>query len=333
MSFRSVIRVSHRVTVIGLVTALALGWCGIAAAAAATPANWFPGPVYATLQASSAVENMATGKVWDGLPGAHYDAVSPDGKLLLVSSSTTPNVYLVDTATGTKLAVFGIGETPQGVAIGPHGRWGLAVSAGTDTVAAIDLKTRQLVKKIKVGKAPHNIRFTAHGKLAYVTLQGGTGVAIVDMQTLAKIGEIPAPGIQGPHNLDLSADGRTLWVRDLVGHVAAVNIATRKELAVIKVGLGHAGIDVIPGGRYVFTGAIADHVVDVIDPKTFKVVKRIDVGQGPHGVRASRDGRWVYVGVTGTNKVAVIDSRTLEVVRQIATTGKYPFWVSVAGNE
>ena len=89
----------------------------------------------------------------------------------------------------------------------------------------------------------------------------------------------------------------------------------------------------IPGGRYVFAGAIADHVVDVIDPATFKVIKRIDVGQGPHGVRASRDGRWAYVGVTGTDKIAVIDVNTLEVVQQIPSHGKLPFWVSVTGND
>jgi YVTN family beta-propeller protein len=112
-----------------------------------------------------------------------------------------------------------------------------------------------------------------------------------------------------------------------------VSVKTRKVLAVIKVGAGHAGIDVIPGGRYVFTGAIADHVVDVIDPKTFRLIKRIDVGQGPHGVRASRDGRWVYVAVTGTDRVVVIDTRTLEVVRQLPTHGKLPFWISVIGND
>lgn len=333
MTFRFVIRIPHTVALVKLAAALALGVCGTAGAAAVPPAKPLPAPVYVTLQTSNAVENIATGKVWGDLPGAHYDAVSPDGKLLLVSSSTTPDVYLVATATGRKLATFDIGKTPQGVAIGPRGRWGLAVSAGTDTVTAIDLKTMQVARKIAVGKTPHNVRFAADGKRAYVTLQGGTGVAIIDMRTLAKSGEILVPGIQGPHNLDLSADGRTLWVRDLVGHVAAVNLATRKEVAVIKVGLGHAGIDVIPGGRYVFTGAIADHVVDVIDPQTFRVIKRIDVGQGPHGVRASRDGRWVYAGVTATNKVAVIDTHTLEVVRQIAVNGKYPFWVSVVGNE
>ena len=312
---------------------LALAALGTPDAQAAAPRSMFPAPVYVTLQASNAVKSMPGGYTAAGVPGAHYDAVDPRGKLMLVSSKDQPKAFLLDAGSGRQLASFEIGPTPQGVTISPDGRWGLAVSAGNGTVALLDLRARKLVATIAVGKVPHNARFSHDGKLAYVTLQGGTGVAVVDLRKRAKVREIQVPGIRGPHNLDLSADGKTLWVRDLVGHVAALDIASGKELAVIPVGLGHAGIDVIPGGRYVFTGAIADHVVDVIDPATFKVVKRIDVGQGPHGVRASRDGRWVYAAVTGTDKVAVIDMRTLKVVKQVPVDGKLPFWLAVAGND
>lgn len=314
------------------VTALALGF-GVIGARAAQSQNLFPGPVYVTLQASNAVESLPSGKLFEGLESAHYDAISPDGGRLLVSSATLPEAYLVDTHSGKKLATFTIGPTPQGVAISPDGRWGLAVSAGDGTVTVIDLRKEKVVKSIAVGKTPHNIIFTANSKLAYVTLQGAGAVAVVDMQTLQKVGEFPTPGLKFPHNLDLSANGKVLWIRGLVSKVAAVDLKTHKVLAVIPVGLGHAGIDVIPGGRYVFTGAIGDHVVDVINPKTFKVVKQIDVGQGPHGVRASRNGRWVYAGVTATDKLAVIDTRTLKVVKQIPTHGKLPFWLTLAGND
>lgn len=308
---------------------LALG----STAGAAEAAPLFPGPAYVSLQASNAVEVLPAGTLWEGLDSAHYNAISPDGTRLLVGSKDTDKVYVVDTAAGKILATFNIGATPQGVAIGPHGRRGLAISAGTDSVAVIDLKNLKLAKVIKVGKIPHNARFSSDGKLAYVTLQGDSGVAVIGMQSLSKIDEIPVPGIEGPHNLDISADGSVLWVRGIAGKVAAVDIKTGKELALIKVGSGHAGIDVIPGGRYVFTGAAADHEVSVIDPKTFKVIKRIDVGQDSHGVRASRDGRWVYVGVMAANKVAVINTRTLKVADQIPVHGKLPFWISVAGND
>lgn len=302
-------------------------------ASAAAPKDLFPAPAYVTLQGSNQVEILPSGKTCDGLPGAHYVAVSPDRNRLLVSSANKPEAYLVDTHDCRKLATFDVGPVTQGVQISPNGHWGLVVSAGNGTVTIIDMHTAKAVKTIAVGKTPHNARFTANSKLAYVTLQGAGAVAVVDMQALKKTGEFATPGLPHPHNLDLSANGKILWIRGLISKVAAVDLASRKVLAVIPVGLGHGGIDVIPGGRYVFAGAIADHVVDVIDPKTLKVIKRIDVGQGPHGVRASRNGRWVYAGVTGTNKVAVIDTRTLEVVKQIPLGGTIPFWIAVAGHD
>lgn len=327
----SPVRKRHRLLALAFATAALLPASGLVCAAESP--DLFPAPVYVTLQAASAVEDLSTGNTWNALDSAHYDAVSPDGTRLLVGSKDRPEVYLVDTASGRALVTFEVGPTPQGVAIGPRGKRALAVSAGNGTVAVIDLEHLELVKSIPVGKVPHNARFTADGELAYVTLQGAGAVAVVDMQALEKIDEIPVPGIPGPHNLDLSFDEDTLWVRGLVGKVAAIDIGSREVLALIPVGLGHGGIDVIPGGRYVFTGAIADHRVDVIDPETFEVVERIEVGQGPHGVRASRDGRWVYAGVTATDKVAVIDTSTLQVVEQVPTDGRLPFWISVAGNE
>jgi YVTN family beta-propeller protein len=305
----------------------------VSCAQAATLSDLFPQPVYVTVTKANAVEEMATSRNLDGVPTAHYDAISADGKLLMVSSRDQPEAYLVDVQTGKKLATYKIGKVPQGVAISPDGHWGMAVAAGENTVSVIDLKTRKLVKTIVVGKTPHNVRFTRDSQTAYVTLQGGTGVAVVNMSSLKKVDEIPVPGVKGPHNLDLSPDEKTLWVRDFVGKVAAVDIASRKEKAVIPVGLGHGGIDVTPGGKYVITGAIADHVVDVIDPKTMKLIKRIDVGQGPHGVRASADGHWIYASVTGTNRIAVIDANTLDVTKQVPTDGEVPFWLSVLGND
>lgn len=291
----------------------------------------FPARVYVSLQGSGSVEVLPGATTWRALPGAHYIDVGPTGERLLVSGADTGNVYVVAATSGKTLATFHIGAIPQGVQIGPNGHWGLAVSAGSDSVVVLNMETLAFVKRIKVGETPHNARFSADGRRAYVTLQGGAAVAVLDLATLRKIGEIPVPGIQ-PHNLDLSADGRVLWVRGLRGHVAALNLATHKELAVIKVAPGHAGIDFVPHGRYVFTAGIAGNEVDVIDPETFKVVKRIEVGPGPHGVRASANGRWLYVGVTGTNEVAVIDTETLKVVKQVPARGEVPFWIAVVGN-
>jgi len=59
--------------------------------------------------------------------------------------------------------------------------------------------------------------------------------------------------------------------------------------------------------------------VEVIDPKTFRIVRRIDLGYRsfPEHITPSWDMRWLYVNVDGTNELAVIDPRTGKMVRII----------------
>ncbi|HET9122788.1 MAG TPA: cytochrome D1 domain-containing protein [Acidiferrobacteraceae bacterium] len=295
--------------------------------------KYFPGRLYVTVQGSNAVEVFPQQTVLHGLRAAHYDDISPNGRLLLVTSANPGQVYVVNAHTGRQLAKIPLGKATQGVKITPDSRTALVVEPGAGAVAVIDLTKLKLVKTIHVGAVPHNVRFTHDGTTGYVTLQKSGGVAVIDMQTLKRTGMIALPGLQGPHNLDLADHDRRLWVRDLNDHAAVVDLRTGKVLKYIEVGKGHGGLDVIPGGRYVFVGAIADTVVDAIDTHTLKVVRRIVVGAGPHGVRASRDGRWVYAEVTGTNRLAVISTHSLKVVRQIPVKGRFPFWGAVRGNE
>ncbi|RTQ99188.1 YncE family protein [Halomonas nitroreducens] len=292
----------------------------------------FPTPAYVALQNSGLVTSLPSGTAWPGVPGAHYNALSPDGTQLLVSGFKTGDVYVMDARSGELTATLSIGAVAQGVKIAPDGRHGLAVAPGQGIVAVIDLGAGELVKKVPVGEEPHNAVFTADGSRAYVTLQGGGAIAVIDMARLEKVDEIPTPGLDTPHNLDLSEDGQRLWIRDFLGRVGVLDLKRRALVETFAVGNGHGGIDVVPGGRYVATGAIADSTVTVIDAQRMEVVAEVEVGSGPHGVRASRDGRYLYVSITADDTLAVIDTETLEVVQQVPAGGAFPFWIAVPGN-
>lgn len=291
-----------------------------------------PEPVYVAVQNSGIVRVLPSGQSWPGVEGAHYDALSADGRLLMVSGFKTGDVYVLDARTGDVKGVFAIGEVAQGVKISPDGRYGLAVAPEQGMVAVIDLEALKLVKKIHVGDTPHNVVFTPDGTLAYVTLQGAGAIAVIDMQGLEKRRAIATPGLDTPHNLDIADDGDRLWIRDFTGHVGVLDLQTEQMMKVFEVGAGHGGIDVVPGGKYVATGAISGSAVTIIDSERLEIVAQPEVGTGPHGVRASADGRYIYASVTGDNNLAIIDASSLEVVRHEPVEGKFPFWLAVPGN-
>ncbi len=291
----------------------------------------FPAPAWVTLKQEARVVAFPAGDVWEGGPAMLYDAVTPDGSTLVATSPKTGRLFVFSTATGKVIATVRTGKAPKGVKITPDGREAWVSNEAGNEIAIVDLSSFRVVGKIATDEKPHNVRFSKDGKTAYVTLQGGAGIGVIDTAKRKLTRVIPVPGITGPHNIDLSPDGRTAWVRDFVSSVAVVDLDRGEVKKVIKVGGGHAGIDVLPNGRYVVTGAIGDVKVSIIDPQRMEVVKEVEVGPGPHGVRASADSRWIYVTVTGANKVVVIDAQKLEIAREIPV-GKFPFWAAVVGN-
>lgn len=290
----------------------------------------FSKTIFVSMKKSSTVETLPEQITWPGGPNMLYVAVTPDGKMVLSTSPSSNAVYIFDATNGKQLAIVDVGKAPKGVKVSPDGKFAYISNEGSADISVVDLKQLTVVDTIKVEEAPHNVRFTKNGKLAYVTLQGGAGIAVLDTQTRKMVKVIPVPGITGPHNLDLSTDEKTAFVRDFVHHVAVLDLQSGKVKKVITVGNGHGGIDVSPDGSYVATAAIGDDFISVIDTKDLSV-KNIKVGNGPHGIRASKDSRWIYVTLTQDNEVVVVNALTMTVEKRISV-GEFPFWIAVKGN-
>lgn len=291
----------------------------------------FSEPVYVSLRESNQVVKYPGQTIWKGGPKMLYTSITPDGKTLVVSSPKEGGIYIFDTQSGRQLGMVKTDKASKGLKITPDGKEVFVSNEGANSVSVVDLASKKVVATIKTDEMPHNVRFTNDGKTAYVTLQGGAGLGVIDVKNRKVRKVIPTPGIDTPHNLDLSKDEKLVFIRDASNKVGVLNLMTGKIKTILEVGHGHAGIDVIPNGKLVFTGAIADDVVTVIDATTLKVVKKIKVGFNPHGVRASKDSKYLYVAVTTDNKVSVIDIDKLEVVKEFKAEN-FPFWAAVNGN-
>jgi len=290
----------------------------------------FPETTYISMKKSGTVETFPKQVTWKGGDNMLYNAVTPDGRKVLATSPSSNSVYVFDAENGRQLCVIKVGKAPKGVKVSPDGAVAYVSNQGSANISVIDLEKLKVIDTIKVGEGPHNARFTKDGSLAYVTLQGGAGIGVVDTKSRTQIKIISVPGITGPHNIDLSYDEKTAYVRDFVHHVAVLDLKTGKVKKVITVGNGHGGIDVTPDGKYAATAAIGDHFISIINTNTLEV-KNINVGLGPHGIRASKNSHWLYVTLTKENAVVVVNLKTLKVAKKISV-GQFPFWVAVKGN-
>jgi len=137
-------------------------------------------------------------------------------------------------------------------------------------------------------------------------------------------------GIEGPHNVQASPDGRTVWA--VSGHdafAAMIDASTYEVHGTVPTGAEPAHVIVLPDGATAYVTNGGDDTVSVIDVAAMEVVATIPVGDYPHGQRPSPDGRFVYVANAKGGTVSVIDTQTNERLADVEV-GLTPVQVAVA---
>jgi len=135
-------------------------------------------------------------------------------------------------------------------------------------------------------------------------------------------------GIEGPHNLQVSPDGKSVWA--VSGSDSLAVMVGAQSLALdgsVPTGKEPAHVVVTPDGRTVYTTNGADNTVSAIDIATMKAVASIRVGVFPHGLRPSPDGKWVYVANAKGTTLSVIDTAARKKVADVEV-GKAPVQVA-----
>ena len=187
--------------------------------------------------------------------------------------------------------------------------------------------------------------FAASAKV-YVADEGANSVSVIDAETFKKIASIPV-GL-GPHNVQVSPDGKQVWVTNngepdkaanqmpsgempKVGHGAMVgagavwviDTATAAVVAKISVGAQPAHVVVAPDGRTAYVVNGGENTVSVLDTQAQRVVQTIPVGAMPHGMRLRPDGKQIWVANMKGGTVSVIDAASRKQIAQIGV-GKGP---------
>jgi YVTN family beta-propeller protein len=163
---------------------------------------------------------------------------------------------------------------------------------GDHKVNVIDLKSLAYAAEIPVGGVPRPLAVTRDGKTLYCALSDLHGFVIADIaqrKVVAKV-ELPPlpPGTKYPvpntptHGLELSPDGKELWVTSCATDTMYVYDTARKEIVgKVGVGAGPNWVTFSPDGRYCCVSNVLSDDVSIIDRATRKEAARVKVGSGP----------------------------------------------------
>jgi DNA-binding beta-propeller fold protein YncE len=256
---------------------------------------------------------------------------------LLVANQGDSNVSLVDPASARELAT--IAENTPGV----HGHE-IAVSADGHTaflpiygstgvgkpgidgheMLVIDVPSRKIVGNIDFGHGvrPHQPVLDPASGLLYVTTELDKTITVIDPRTRKIVGAVPT-GQEQSHMMALSHDGKLGYTSNVgPGTISALDMVSRKTIAVIPVSGEVQRISISTDDKLVFTSDQTKPQLAVIDTATRKVKTWVPLPASGYGSAATPDGHWLLVAIPSTNQVAVVDLKSMQVSRSIDVPDK-----------
>ena len=182
-------------------------------------------------------KRIATGKtpshVWiDSTSSLVYVTMQESNELVVIDMATQSIKWRVKT-----------GHLPADVFGTPDDKTLLIGMTGGNGVEVYELSkvAPKLVKTIKTGAAAHAFRNMGDKRHVLVSNRVANTISKIDYQTLAVVDTFPAPG--GPDCMDLSADGRFIYVASRwIKKLTVIDTTTRKVVQQVAVGRSPHGV-------------------------------------------------------------------------------------------
>lgn len=160
----------------------------------------------------------------------------------------------------------------------------------------------------------------------WVANEDGASLSAID--TASNTVATTVKGVEGPHNVQVSPNGKSIWAVSGHDSLAVMFDASSLQLhGVAATGGAPAHVVLTPDGRTTYTTNGADNTVTAIDSATMASVAEIPVGAGPHGLRPSPDGRRVVVANVAGSTLTFIDTASNTSVADVEV-GKAPAQVA-----
>jgi YVTN family beta-propeller protein len=275
--------------------------------------------------------------------GPHEVAVSPDGKLAVVTNYGTRDsegrtLTVIGWPAGEVAGTIDLGgdTRPHGVAFRPDGTI-VVTTEGSDHIVVVDPATGGVVQRVPVGEGvAHMVALSPDGRWAWVTNISAGTLEKVDLEAGEVVGTLETG--TGAEGVAVARAGREVWVTNRGDDTVSVIDAESLE---VLASLPSAGfpirVAITPDGtRALVTNARAA-TLSVFDVETRALLRTVEIADPdaqyqptllgdsalPIGVLVHPEGLRAYVAISGANQVAVVDTSSWRIV-DLWTTGREP---------
>lgn len=255
----------------------------------------------------------------------HHLIATPDGKEVLVASTATNELLVLDANTGEKRRVVRDIIDPYHLGFSPDAKWFVTVAYRLDHVDIFHADGFKLAGRIFIDGLPSHMAFDGESKTVYITLQQSGRLAAFDLATQTLKWNVPVGNT--PAGVIMLPDNKRLLVA-LTGEDGLVSVDPKDGSVTGRLQTGKGAHNFWPKGDgcHWFLSNRVEGTVSLVDTQEMKVVGTIKVAGGPDCMAISADGKELWVTQRFLRRVAVVDLDQLKVVASIPV-GKSPHGV------
>lgn len=257
----------------------------------------------------------------------HHLFPTPDGKEILIGSTATNELLILDIKTAERRRIVRDIVDPYQLGYSLDGKWFVTTAYRLDHIDIYKSDGFKLASRIFMDGMPSHLIFDNESKTVFITLQQSGKVAAIDLESglikwNVEVGKAPAGIVMLP-------DNKRLLVA-LTGEDSIVTLDPKDGGNLGRLQTGRAAHNFWPkgDGRHYFLSNRVENTVSVIDTQEMKVVGTVRVNGGPDDMDITADGKELWVTQRFLRRVAVVDLAQMKVVASIPV-GKSPHGIYV----
>jgi len=167
----------------------------------------------------------------------------------------------------------------------------------------------------------HMLVISEDGKKIFTTNIQSNSVSVWEREESAGPQVTTIPVGKGPEGIDMSADGREVWVaHSQDGGISIIDVGAKKVVQTLSISTKRSNrLKFTPDDKRVLVSDMDGDEVVVLDAQTRQQIKRIKTGGHPEGIQMTPDGSCAFVALAQEGAVVAIDLETLKVSSKLQT--------------
>jgi len=252
---------------------------------------------------------------------ALFTSVDAPAGLAIALNSADGTISLIDTETYAVTGKANVCKEPHHLMPTPDDKSVIVACAAANQLVFFDPQTGQEQKRIRDISDPYQLGYSPNGKWFVATSLRLDRVDIYDPQDFRLIARLPAPKTPSHMAFDDASQFVFVTLQDS-NEVMAISLPTQKIAWVMPVAATPAGIVMSPDNRHLLVACMGDGVVEVIEWRYRKSVKKVATAAAAHNLQPKGDGRHFYVSNRSIDgSISLLDTQTLAVVEKYEVPG------------